>query len=48
MGRLKSLAMGLGDEIATQNDQLDRINVKVERADIKLRDQNRQMNHILK
>jgi synaptosomal-associated protein 29 len=48
MSRLKNLAMGLGDEIESQNDQLDRINTKVERADTKVRDQNRQMNRILK
>lgn len=48
MGRLKGLAIGLGDEIATQNEQLDRINVGVDRADIKLKDQNRQMRGILK
>lgn len=48
MGRLKDLARGLGSEIEAQNDQLDRINTKVERADIKVRDQNRQMGRILK
>ena len=45
--RLKDLAVGLGDEIAAQNDQLDRIAPKVDRADTKIRDQNRQMRHIL-
>jgi len=47
MSRLKGLAVGLGDEIGAQNDQLDRIAPKVERADTKIRDQNRQMRHIL-
>jgi len=47
MSRLKGLAVGLGDEISAQNDQLDRIAPKVERADTKIRDQNRQMRHIL-
>jgi len=47
MTRLKGLAVGLGDEISAQNDQLDRIAPKVERADTKIRDQNRQMRHIL-
>ena len=45
--RLKGLAVGLGDEISAQNDQLERIGPKVERADTKIRDQNRQMRHIL-
>jgi len=45
--RLKDLAVGLGDEISAQNDQLDQIAPKVERADTKIRDQNRQMRHIL-
>lgn len=48
MERLKGLAMGLGDEIESQNEQLDRINSGVDRADIKLKDQNRQMRKILK
>lgn len=48
IGRLKGLAKGLGDEIQSQNDQLDRINASVDRADIKLKDQNRQMCGILK
>jgi len=47
VGRLKDLAVGLGGEISAQNDQLDRIAPKVERADTKIRDQNRQMRHIL-
>jgi len=45
--RLKNLAEGLGDEISAQNDQIERIAPKVERADTKIRDQNRQMRHIL-
>jgi synaptosomal-associated protein 29 len=47
MAQLKNLAIGLGDEIETQNDQLDRIAPKVDRADTKIRDQNRQMRQIL-
>lgn len=47
VAQLKNLAAGLGDEIAAQNDQLDRIAPKVERADTKIRDQNRQMRTIL-
>ena len=48
MERLKGLAQGLGDEIESQNDQLDRITAGVGRADIKIKDQNRQMRKILK
>ena len=48
MERLKGLAQGLGDEIQSQNEQLDRINTGVDRADIKIKDQNRQMRKILK
>ena len=47
MARLKGLAMGMGDEISAQNEQLDRINTKVDRADVRIRDQNRQMGRIL-
>lgn len=47
VSQLKSLAVGLGNEIAQQNDQIDRIMPKVDRADTKIRDQNRQMRQIL-
>ena len=48
MARLKMLASGLGDEIQSQNDQIDdRIMPSVERADQNIRDQNRQMKRIL-
>ena len=48
MARLKMMAMGLGDEIHAQNDQIDdRILPSVERADQNIRDQNRQMKRIL-
>ncbi|CAL1539257.1 unnamed protein product [Lymnaea stagnalis] len=48
MSRLKGLALGLGDEIQRQNDQLDRINVKVDSTDVLLSHQNTQMRGILK
>jgi synaptosomal-associated protein 29 len=48
MTRLKGLAVGLGDEIERQNEQLDRINVKVEKTDQLLTHQNTQMKRILK
>ncbi len=47
MTKLKSLALGLGDEIERQNDQLDRIEAKTDKGDIQIRDKNRQMKHIL-
>lgn len=47
MSRLKSLAMGLGDEIETQNDQVDRITGKVDNTDERIRDKNAQMRRIL-
>jgi synaptosomal-associated protein 29 len=47
LGHLKLLAEGLNVEIEAQNDQLDRIMPKVDRADTKIRDQNRQMRQIL-
>ena len=48
MSRLKGLAQGLGDEIERQNEQLDKINLKVEDTDDLLSNQNRQMRRILK
>ena len=48
LGRLKNLAMGLGDEIEQQSESLDRLNPKVNRANDLLETQNTQMNRILK
>ena len=48
LSRLKNLGIGLGDEIEKQNTQLDRIGTKTERADITIREQDKQMKHILK
>jgi len=47
LSNLKLLAKGLNTEIEAQNDQVDRIMPKVDRADTKIRDQNRQMKNIL-
>jgi len=47
VGQLKLLAEGLNFELEAQNDQIERIMPKVERADTKIRDQNRQMKQIL-
>ena len=48
LGRLKNLAIGLGSEIEDQNQTLDRITGKAERAEDTLQHQNRQMKRILK
>jgi synaptosomal-associated protein 29 len=48
IGRLKHLALGLGDEIESQNSMLDRITSKAERAEDTIQYQNRQMKQILK
>ena len=48
LSRLKGLAMGLGTEMDKQNEQLDRLDAKSERANIIIKDQNRQMGQILK
>lgn len=48
LGRLKVLAQGLGDEIEQQNEMLDHVTPKVNRANDLLENQNKQMNRILK
>lgn len=48
LGRLKDMAMKLGDEIGDQNDMLDRITDKSERAGDSIKHQNRQMQQLLK
>lgn len=48
LSRLKELGMGLGTEIERQNEQVDRIMDKADRADTTVRHQNREMKHILK
>lgn len=48
LGRLKEMAMRLGDEIGDQNDMLDRITNKSERAGDSIKHQNRQMQQLLK
>ena len=47
IGRLKTLGAALGEEIDVQNKQVDRITTKAERADVTVKDQNRQMKTIL-
>ena len=47
LSQLKNLALGLGQEIKDQNEQIDRIMVQSEHGDTKLREQNRQMRGVL-
>ena len=48
LGRLKHLALGLGDELERQNTQIERITHKSEVVKPKIDDQNRQMKQLLK
>jgi len=48
LGRLKEMAMKLGDEIGDQNVMLDRITDKSERAGDSVKHQNRQIQQLLK
>ncbi|XP_023943853.1 soluble NSF attachment protein 29 [Bicyclus anynana] len=45
--RLKGLGVALGDEITQQNELIDRIHDKADDADIKIGQQNKQMNKLL-
>ncbi|XP_065333799.1 synaptosomal-associated protein 29 [Cloeon dipterum] len=48
LARLKGLASGLNEEIVGQNEMLDRITTKTEKADTTIDHQNRDMRRILK
>lgn len=48
LSRLKGLAVGLGEEIESQNDLIGRIHDKTDRADVTIQRQNREMKRILK
>lgn len=48
LARLKHLAIGLSEEIDSQNDLIDNITDKTETADIMLQQQNKDMLHLLK
>lgn len=48
LGRLKNLAIGLNEEIEQQNDMIDAIHNKADKADETLEYQNRQIKRILK
>jgi hypothetical protein len=48
LSRLKGLAQGLGEEIDTQNEIIDRLNDKTDKAEFTILRQNKDMNKILK
>lgn len=48
LARLKGLAIGLSEEIDSQNDLIDNIDDKTEKADIMLMKQNKDLKHLLK
>lgn len=48
LARLKGLAIGLSEEIDTQNDLIDNITDKTERTDIMLQKQNKDLTHLLR
>lgn len=48
LGRLKNLAIGLNEEIGQQNELIDSIHTKADKADETLEYQNRQIKRILK
>lgn len=47
LSRLKNLGIGLADEIDDQNKVIDRLQVKVEKTDVVIRDQDKQMKKIM-
>lgn len=48
VARLKGLAIGLSEEIESQNDLIENVMDKTDRADIMLERQNKDMKHLLK
>lgn len=48
LARLKGLAVGLAEEIDSQNDLIDNIGDKVEKSDIMLHQQNKDLTYLLK
>ena len=48
VSRLKELARGLGDEIDDQNELLEKLTNKTDRAEFTVSNQNKQMHRILK
>lgn len=47
LSKLKGLAIDLNSEIESQNDLIDNIGNKVENVDVKIKRQNKEMNHLL-
>lgn len=47
LSKLKGLAIDLNQEIESQNDLIDSIGNKVENVDVKVKRQNKEMNHLL-
>ena len=48
LSHLKGLAEGLGEEIDSQNEMLDRLTDKTDKADFSIMRQNKDMNKLLK
>lgn len=48
LARLKGLAIGLSEEIDSQNDLIENVMTKTDKADIMLERQNKDMRHLLK
>lgn len=48
LSHLKGLAEGLGEEIDTQNEMLDRLTDKTDKADFSIMRQNKDMSKLLK
>jgi SNARE domain. len=48
LSRLKGLAEGLGEEIDSQNEMLERLTDKTDKADFSIMRQNKDMNKLLK
>ncbi|KZC05372.1 PREDICTED: synaptosomal-associated protein 29 [Dufourea novaeangliae] len=48
LARLKGLAIGLSEEIDLQNDLIDNVTDKTEKADIMLQKQNKDLTHLLR
>ena len=49
LSKLKGLALGLGDEIERQNEQIDtKINPQMDKLNLNLDHQNKQMKNILR
>lgn len=48
LSRLKGLAEGLGEEIESQNEMIDRLTDKTDKADFTIMRQNKEMDKLLK